>query len=270
VTAESREILDRVFDELTDSREEIGEFLRESLKADKTLGPCPECGETLLIRRSRTGSYFVGCDGYPDCRFTLPLPSTGEPLVLDETCDEHGLSEVKMLAGRNTFVHGCPLCAAEAADESEDRVIGDCPECGASEGGDLAIKQLQSGSRLVGCTRYPDCDYSLPLPRRGDIEVTDAHCDEHDLPELVVYDGEDDDDPWELGCPICNYEEYQERQRQQGLEVLDGIGPKTAEKLEDAGIEDVGDLTEAEPERVASDVAGVSEDSVRDWQAQAD
>jgi DNA topoisomerase-1 len=270
VTAESREILDRVFDELTDSREEVGEFLRESLKADKTLGPCPECGETLLVRRSRTGSYFVGCDGYPECRFTLPLPSTGEPLVLDETCDEHDLSEVKMLAGRNTFVHGCPLCAAEEADESEDRVIGGCPECGQEHGGDLAIKQLQSGSRLVGCTRYPDCEYSLPLPRRGDIEVTDTYCDEHDLPELVVYDGEDDDDPWELGCPICNYEEYQERQRQQGLEVLDGIGPKTAEKLEDAGIEDVGDLTEAEPERVASDVAGVSEDSVRDWQTQTD
>ncbi|MFB6071893.1 MAG: DNA topoisomerase I [Halobacterium sp.] len=270
VTEESRELLDRVFDELTASREDIGEHLRTSLKADKTLGPCPECGDTLLVRRSRTGSYFVGCDGYPECRFTLPLPSTGEPIVLDEACDEHDLNEVKMLAGRNTFVHGCPLCAAEAADESEDRVIGDCPECGGEHGGDLAIKQLPSGSRLVGCTRYPDCEYSLPLPRRGDIEVTDDYCDEHDLPELLVFDGEDDDEPWELGCPICNYEEYQERQRQRGLEVLDGIGPKTAEKLEDAGIEDVGDLAEAEPEAVADQVSGVSADSVREWQAKAD
>jgi len=100
--------------------------------------------------------------------------------------------------------------------------------------------------------------------------VTDTYCDEHDLPELVVYDGEDDDDPWELGCPICNYEEYQERQRKKGLEVLDGIGPKTAEKLEDAGIDDVGDLSEAEPETVADEVAGVSADSVREWQAKAD
>ncbi|MFC3478453.1 DNA topoisomerase I [Halobacterium litoreum] len=270
VTAESREILDRVFDELTASRGEIGDHLRNSLKADKTLGPCPECGDTLLVRRSRTGSYFVGCDGYPECRFTLPLPSTGEPLVLDETCEEHDLHEVKMLAGRNTFVHGCPLCAAEEADESEDRVIGACPECGEEHGGELAIKQLQSGSRLVGCTRYPDCDYSLPLPRRGDIEVTDEYCEEHDLPELLVFDGEDDDDPWELGCPICNYEEYQERQRQKGLEVLDGIGPKTAEKLEDAGIEDVGDLTEADADALAEEVSGVSADSVREWQAKAD
>jgi DNA topoisomerase-1 len=270
VTEESREMLDRVFDELTASREELGEHLRTSLKADKTLGPCPECGDTLLVRQSRTGSYFVGCDGYPECRFTLPLPSSGEPLVLDEVCEDHDLYEVKMLAGRNTFVHGCPLCAAEEADESEDRIIGSCPDCGEDHGGELAIKQLQSGSRLVGCNRYPDCEYSLPLPRRGDIEVTDTYCDEHDLPELVVYDGEDDDDPWELGCPICNYEEYQERQRKKGLEVLDGIGPKTAEKLEDAGIDDVGDLSEAEPETVADEVAGVSADSVREWQAKAD
>lgn len=270
VTAESREMLDRVFDELTASREELGEHLRTSLKADKTLGPCPECGDTLLVRQSRTGSYFVGCDGYPECRFTLPLPSSGEPLVLDDVCEDHELHEVKMLAGRNTFVHGCPLCAAEEADESEDRVIGPCPDCGEDHGGELAIKQLQSGSRLVGCNRYPDCEYSLPLPRRGDIEVTDEFCDEHDLPELVVYDGEDDDDPWELGCPICNYEEYQERQRQKGLEVLDGVGPKTAEKLEDAGVEDVGDLADADPEGVAEQVSGVSADTVRDWQAQAD
>ena len=269
VTAESREILDRVFDELTESREQIGDHLRDSLKADKTLGECPECGDTLLVRRSRTGSYFVGCDGYPECRFTLPLPSTGEPLVLEETCDEHGLHEVKMLAGRNTFVHGCPLCAAEEAEESEDRVIGACPECGAEEGGELAIKQLQTGSRLVGCTRYPDCDYSLPLPRRGDIEVTDTYCNEHDLPELVVHDG-DDEEPWELGCPICNYEEYQQRQRKQGVEALDGIGPATAEKLEAAGIEDVGDLAGADADEVAETVSGVSAENVREWQAQAD
>ncbi|GAA0292479.1 DNA topoisomerase I [Halarchaeum salinum] len=266
VTEESREILDRVFEALDESREEIGEHLRESLKADKRLGPCPKCGSDLLVRRSRQGSYFVGCDGYPDCRFTLPLPSTGEPVVLDAECEEHGLNEVKMLAGRNTFVHGCPLCAAEEAAETEDRVIGPCPDCGTEHGGELAIRKLQSGSRLVGCTRYPDCEYSLPLPRRGEIEVTDTYCDEHDLPELVVHD-EGDDEPWELGCPICNYEEYRARQ---GLDGIEGIGPKTKEKLADAGIEDLADLAEADAEGIAESVEGVSAERVRDWQAKAD
>ncbi|MFC7073419.1 DNA topoisomerase I [Halovenus rubra] len=276
VTEASREMLRRVFDELRDSQEEIGEHLQESLKADRRLGQCPDCGDELLVRRSRQGSYFVGCDGFPDCRFTLPLPSTGEPLVLDERCEEHDTHHVKMLAGRDTFVHGCPRCAAAEADESEDRILGACPECGADGaeeqqnedgegGGKLAIKQLRSGSRLAGCTRYPDCEYSLPLPRRGDIEITDEHCDEHDLPELVVQDG---DEPWELGCPVCNYQEYQARQAIDDLEDLNGIGPATAEKLADAGVDSPEDLTDIDPDDLAQRTQGVTAETVREWQSQ--
>ncbi|PSP75421.1 DNA topoisomerase I [Halobacteriales archaeon QS_1_68_20] len=283
VTEQSREMLAKVFDELTDSRDEVGEHLRESLKADKTLGPCPDSGDDLLVRQSRRGSYFVGCDGYPDCTYTLPLPSKGKPLVMEKECEKHGLRHVKMLAGRNTFVHGCPLCKAEEADEQDDEVIGPCPECRegaatesprgeggetAEAGGELAIKHLRSGSRLVGCTRYPDCDYSVPLPRRGEVEVTDAICEEHDLPELIVHDG---DEPWDLGCPICNYREYQARESESGtdLETLDGVGEKTAEKLVNAGVESVDDLRDADPEAVAGDVDGVSAERVREWQAKA-
>ncbi|MBP1923470.1 DNA topoisomerase-1 [Halorubrum alkaliphilum] len=279
VTEASRELLERVFDDLTESREAIGDQLQTSLKADKTLGPCPECGSDLLVRQARGGSYFVGCDGYPSCEFTLPLPSTGKPLLLDETCEDHELHHVKMLAGRKTFVHGCPRCKADEADEADDEVIGACPECGegaasprngGSEtdgGGELAIKQLRSGSRLVGCTRYPDCDYSLPLPRRGEIEVTDETCEEHDLPHLRVHSG---DEPWELGCPICNYREFQARQEGSELETVEGIGEKTAEKLQGAGVDGVEALKSADPDELATDVDGVSPDTVRDWQAKAD
>jgi DNA topoisomerase-1 len=268
VTQESRELLDRVFEDLRASREEVGDHLRTSMKADKILGPCPECGKDLLVRKSRYGSYFVGCDGYPDCENTLPLPSTGKPLILDEECETHDLNHVKMLAGRKTFVHGCPLCKAEEADAEADRVIGACPDCGEDEGGELAIKQLRSGSRLVGCTRYPDCDYSLPLPRRGEIEVTDEECEEHGLPHLEVHS--DDEEPWELGCPICNYREFQAREAGSELETVEGIGEKTAEKLEDAGVDDVEGLKEADPDELAESVDGVGAKAVRDWQAKAD
>ncbi len=270
VTDESREMLQRVFEELQGSHEEIGTHLRGALKADKALGPCPVCGETLLVRRSRHGSYFVGCDGYPDCEYTLPLPNKGEPLVMDEACEDHDLHRVKMLAGRETFVHGCPQCAADAADATEDRIIGGCPACGEEEGGELAIKQLRSGSRLVGCTRYPDCEYSLPLPRHGEIVVTDTVCEEHDLPHLEIHDEDaEDEEPWDLGCPICNYEEYRERHAVSTLRDIDGIGEKTAEKLESAGITSLDDLREAAADEVASEVSGVSADRIREWKTQA-
>ncbi|QGX94918.1 DNA topoisomerase I [Haloplanus rallus] len=270
VTDESREILERVFDRLEDSREALGDHLRESLKADKTVGPCPECGADLVIRRSRGGSYFVGCDGYPDCEYTLPLPSTGKPILLDDVCGEHGLHDVKMLAGRKTFVHGCPLCAAEAADEEPDLIVGPCPECGADHDGELAVKRLRSGGRLVGCTRYPDCEYSLPMPRRGEVERVEETCEEHGLPGLRITYEDADREPWDLGCPICNYREYQARQAGTELEAIDGIGEKTAEKLKAAGVEDVAGLKAAEPDALADEIDGVGEDTVRNWQADAD
>jgi DNA topoisomerase-1 len=270
VTDESREMLERVFEGLTDSREALGDHLRESLKADKTVGPCPDCGADLVIRRSRDGSYFVGCDAYPDCTYTLPLPSTGKPILLDETCEEHGLHHVKMLAGRKTFVHGCPLCAAEAADEEPDLIVGPCPECGEAEGGELAVKRLRSGGRLVGCSRYPDCEYSLPMPRRGEVELTDETCEEHGLPGLRITYEDEGREPWALGCPICNYREYRAQQEGTELETVEGIGEKTAAKLKDAGVEDVAGLKAAEPDALADEIDGVGPDTVRNWQAKAD
>jgi len=270
VTDESRAILEQVFDRLEQSREALGDHLRESLKADKTVGPCPECGADLVIRQSRGGSYFVGCDGYPDCEYTLPLPSTGKPILLDDVCGEHGLHDVKMLAGRKTFVHGCPLCAAEAADEESDLVVGACPECGEAHGGELAVKRLRSGGRLVGCTRYPDCEYSLPMPRRGTVERVEETCEEHGLPGLRITYEDSDREPWELGCPICNYREYQARQAGTELEAIKGIGEKTAEKLKAAGVEDVAGLKSAEPDALADEIDGVGEETVRTWQADAD
>jgi DNA topoisomerase-1 len=268
VTTESREMLSVIFEELHKSREEVGDHLRNGLKADKTLGPCPECGEKLLVRRARRGSYFVGCDGFPDCEFTLPLPSNGEPTPIDEMCDMHDLHHVKILAGRSTYVHGCPLCEAKKAEEEEDVVIGACPDCGDNQDGELAIKRTRAGGRLAGCTRYPECEYSLPLPRRGDIEVTEQYCAEHDLPELSVVQ-DDPDDPWDLGCPICNFQEYQASQRATDIEDLDGVGKKTAEKLANAGIDTLAKLATADPDEVADEVQGVSASRIRDWQSQA-
>jgi DNA topoisomerase-1 len=268
VTEESREMLQRVFDRLTDSREALGDHLRKSLKADRTVGPCPDCDHDLVIRQSGNGSHFVGCDGYPDCEFTLPLPSTGRPILLEETCEDHALHDVKMLAGRKTFVHGCPRCRAEEAEAEPDILVGPCPDCGDDEGGELAVKRLRSGGRLVGCTEYPDCEYSLPMPRRGEAELTGETCEEHGLSELRITD--DDSDPWELGCPVCNYREYQARQAGSELEAIDGIGEKTAEKLKQAGIEDVAGLKDAEPDAIAGEIDGVGPDTVRSWQSEAD
>jgi DNA topoisomerase-1 len=211
VTSESCSMLRDVFDDLEGAEAEIRDAMKDHLgdgdtaTEDDSVGDCPECGEWLLPREAKSGSKFVGCNGYPECEFTLPLPNKGKVHLLDDVCSDHDLHKVKMIAGKKTHVFGCPQCKKEESEESDDRVIGECPDCST---GELAIKRVQTGSRLVGCTDYPDCDYSLPLPKNGELEVTDEMCADHNLPEVVIHQ-EDSSSPWELGCPICNYENYQ-------------------------------------------------------------
>jgi DNA topoisomerase-1 len=91
---------------------------------------------------------------------------------------------------------------------------------------------------------------------------------EHETAHVELHD-DDDSEPWELGCPVCNAREYRARQAGSQLETLDGIGEATAEKLQAAGIEDVGDLQDADPETLADEVDGVGVDTVEGWQDQA-
>jgi DNA topoisomerase-1 len=226
VTAESKALLTEVFDTLHAEGDAIGAHIKRSLKADRTVGPCPESDHDLVIREAGNGSYFIGCDGYPACDFTYPLPNSGRPITTETVCPEHDLAEIKLLAGRGTTVHGCPACKVEEAEAVEDRPIGPCPECGETEEGQLAIKLLRSGSRLAGCDRYPECEYAVPLPRRGEIEVTDVICDEHGLPEVQVVT-DDGREPWELGCPICNAAELDARRT--------GASDDAADEEDDSG-----------------------------------
>ncbi|MHC1565315.1 MAG: DNA topoisomerase I [Candidatus Syntropharchaeales archaeon] len=86
-----------------------------------------------------------------------------------------------------------------------DMVVGSCPDCGK----ELIIRRSRRGSRFIGCTAYPDCTYSLPLPKSGKIVVTDDACKEHGgLFKLrIINKGKR---PWDLGCPLCNFLAWQE------------------------------------------------------------
>jgi len=67
----------------------------------KTDQKCPQCGAFLLIRKSRQGSEFYGCEKYPKCKFT-------KPMELGLTCPRPGCGGnlVTKLAKRRRFI-GC-------------------------------------------------------------------------------------------------------------------------------------------------------------------
>jgi len=78
--------------------------------------------------------------------------------------------------------------------------VGDCPECNDKL---RIIKAKASGKRFVGCSNYPKCTYSMPLPQTGSIKTTNAKCPTCNAPIVSVI--KKGSKPWRLciniNCP---------------------------------------------------------------------
>jgi DNA topoisomerase-1 len=130
---------------------------------------CPESGDMMLKRLGRNG-WFLGCSGYPECKFTMPLPGEEAETIdlpgIGETCPECGQGTLTGKRSRRGPFVGCsryPDCryvhrtgTDGQADAPELAGVGEpCPECGQ---GMLAARRGRFGW-FAGCNRYPDCRY---------------------------------------------------------------------------------------------------------------
>jgi DNA topoisomerase-1 len=84
---ESREMLTKVMAELEPEKENIKNNITNAVKEQNTIGPCPKCGKSLMVRISKKGKRFVGCTGYPDCTNTYSLPQQGGLTMTTKLCD---------------------------------------------------------------------------------------------------------------------------------------------------------------------------------------
>lgn len=65
----------------------------------------------------------------------------------------------------------------------EARMVGVCPSCG----GELVIiKSNKSGKRFIGCSSYPKCKLSFPLPLQGEITPLREKCEICGMPIVEV------------------------------------------------------------------------------------
>ncbi|MDH4358902.1 MAG: type I DNA topoisomerase [Candidatus Berkelbacteria bacterium] len=105
----------------------------EKQKVDEDLGEnCPECGKKLVVRHSKTGK-FIGCSGFPDCKFTKDLISP-----------EH----------------------QEMMDRGEQAIDGKkCPKCGS----DLKVVKGRY-SPFIGCSGYPKCNYMEKIANKESVQ----------------------------------------------------------------------------------------------------
>jgi DNA topoisomerase-1 len=133
---------------------------------------CPLCNRPLIVRWNRYGR-FLGCSGYPECRHTEPLEGEGAPppKPIGEKCPVCGGEMVEREGRFGAFIacSNYPKCK-----HTRPRTIAGlkCPQCGQ---GDVAEKRTRRGKPFWGCTRYPDCDWSVwDEPVARPCEVCDA------------------------------------------------------------------------------------------------
>jgi DNA topoisomerase-1 len=109
---ESRLMLTKVMQELEPEKEKIKENINNAVKAQNTIGPCPKCGKSLMVRISKKGKRFVGCSGYPDCKNTYSLPQQGGLTMTTKQCDacNSPIVQVKMKGRRSWDLCINPEC----------------------------------------------------------------------------------------------------------------------------------------------------------------
>ncbi|MHB8859925.1 MAG: DNA topoisomerase I [Thermoleophilia bacterium] len=98
VVKRSRELLHLAYASLEEHKEELAGIIVKGIQEDKVVGACPKCGKQLkIIRSKKTKKRFVGCDGYPDCDTTYPLPQMGRLIPMHVECPECHSPKVKII-----------------------------------------------------------------------------------------------------------------------------------------------------------------------------
>jgi len=136
----------------------------ERKPAEPTGEKCPKCGKPLVAREGKRGK-FVGCTGYPKCRFTQNIEGEGapQPEATDVKCDKCGAPMIVRRGNRGRFLacsaypkckNAKPLRVAGPPPPAEE-VGRKCPECGKT-----LVKRKGPRGSFVGCSGYPKCRYT--------------------------------------------------------------------------------------------------------------
>ena len=93
---------------------------------------CPDCGSEVMLKTGRFGPYF-GCTGYPKCSFIANMRGAAK---------KRAEVEVPSAARPKPIPTDIP-----------------CEECGRP----MVIRSGRNG-KFLGCSRYPKCRHSQPIP----------------------------------------------------------------------------------------------------------
>ena len=148
--------------------EEVNKALQssEKVKIESNI-KCPNCGKPMVVRISKTGSQFLGCSGFPDCKTVMSMNVLSEQTedeeqqaqeeICEEKCEKCG-SEMIFKTGPYGKYMECKNseCKNRKPYHKPTGVI--CPKCGK---GQIVERKSKRGTIFYGCNQYPESDFIL-------------------------------------------------------------------------------------------------------------
>jgi DNA topoisomerase I len=128
---------------------------------------CPKCGKELLLRRGRLGE-FLGCSGYPKCKFTQNFTRDAQGQVVPQdpeadaayACPREGCGgHLTKRRSRRGIFYGCsnyPKCAFTMNQPPQERA---CPQC--------QHPWLMKKGKKILCPR-DECSFEATAPAVGE------------------------------------------------------------------------------------------------------
>lgn len=131
---------------------------------------CPNCGRPMVLRSSKTGSQFLGCSGYPECKTAMSLnvlqelesetDENGEEKpqeICEEKCEKCGADMMFKTGPYGKYLEcTSPDCGYRKPFRKSTGVT--CPKCGK---GTIVERKSKRGTVFYGCDKYPDCNFVL-------------------------------------------------------------------------------------------------------------
>ena len=153
--------------------EEVNAVMKTAQKMTiETEYKCPNCGKPMVLRSSKTGSQFLGCSGFPDCKTTMSLnmiremEAENEELekseekpkeICEEKCEKCGSDMIYKLGPYGKYAE-CTNGDCKHRKPYRKSTGVTCPKCGK---GKIVERKSKRGKIFYGCDEYPECDFVL-------------------------------------------------------------------------------------------------------------
>lgn len=175
----SKDMLLDVLRKFRTKEDVIRDTIVSALRRGNPIGKCPFHDKEIVLLRNRDFSR-IKCEA-DDCRINFPSPVRGSPQLTENMCEVCGLPLIKIIRRGQSPETRCidPKCKFN----SDRNLMGVCP----GDGGNLVIRQSRFGKRFLGCSNYPSCTVTYPLPQMGQVKSTGETCPHCTAPLIIAF-----------------------------------------------------------------------------------